>query len=155
MNTADSMLRELADNVSHHLDCTRRLAATLQQEREALLGTDVAALEHLVMEKSAAANELRDLGEALTRLRARRPAPTMDAFFKAAGAAPQLASDWREVLRLAADCQAANRANASILDTRQGRVRESLGALRGQAPAPVYGRGLGGSGFTPRSLGSA
>lgn len=138
--SAASASGRLRDNLRQHLDSLQVLLDLLQQEREALPNDDIEALERITRSKASATEHLHALGRELPSLRA------------SVAGEPE---EWAAVQALAARCQSANSANASLLDVRARAVRGKLQVLRGNPVASVYGRSGNAAAFGSRRLGLA
>lgn len=142
MNTALDAA-QLSVLIEAQLGCAQELATVLEAEREALLGNDIDALQAAGSRKSAAARQLQALCD---RMAAETGVETSFAAIEALlsrlpGSAPVL-ERWRTFSALAADCNAANRANGALIDLREKEVRTILAAMQPDAPQ-VYGRNGG------------
>ncbi|HVT35146.1 MAG TPA: flagellar export chaperone FlgN, partial [Nevskiaceae bacterium] len=112
-------------------------------------------LEQACADKLAAAQKLQALGLQLGKLQA-APAQIETLLAQAPDAGASVAR-WRELLRLAAQCQQLNQDNGALLEQRQLQLRRTRSTLLGHRAAPAtYGRS-GDSGFDlgRRSLASA
>lgn len=139
----------LQTNLRQQLACSRLLLDTLAEENAALLQNDPEPLEAVTARKAAAADQMRELGLQLNRLRAGQ-AGSMDRFLALWPEGAALQQDWQALRDLAAQCQQANQANAALLEARHQQVRQTLRQLRGETPPQTYGRG----GYSAMSLGS-
>lgn len=134
--------------IEQQITCANRLLSTLDQERQALLGNSMTALEQASADKLAAATTLQTLNGSLLKLNA--GPQQIEGILKTADAADPIRERWQQLLELAARCQKANLGNGALLDERQSQLRRSLRSLPASAGNPLYGRS-GGAGFTPGS----
>lgn len=140
------LAQQLQANLQAQRECAQQLLGVLQEEREALMRADVARLEALTQTKAGAAGLLQKLGATLQQLRGAARAPALPAWFAALrGGLPAL---WDELLRLAAQCQAANMDNAVLLAAREAQLKQTLRAFRPAGSPELYGR----SGYAPLGL---
>lgn len=138
--------QQLQANLQAQRDCAQKLLGLMQEERQALMASDVARLETLTLTKSEAANLLQQLGASLLQLRKSARAPSFDSWFVSLrNGLPAL---WDELLELAGRCRAANQDNAVLLSTRESQLKQTLRALRPLGSPELYGR----SGYAPLSL---
>lgn len=139
--------------VEQQLTCAASLLKTLEQERQALLGNAMDALEQVSADKLAAANQLQTLSQSLEKINA--PPAQIEQLAQTAGS-ESLRDQWHELLKLAALCQSANLANGALLDERQSQIRRKQNSIASHLPASTYGRG-GNSAYSAgrRSIASA
>lgn len=123
--------------VEQQLVCATTLLKTLDQERQALLGNSMDALETVSADKLSAANQLQALSLSLEKINA---APPQIEQLAQASEGP-LRERWQSLLQLAAQCQAANLANGALLDERQNQLRRKQRSISSHLPATTYGRG--------------
>lgn len=130
----------LTDILDEQIVCSESLIGILESERNALVSSDVEALETVCKTKAAAAQRLFQLGEQMKIF----VAPGL----KGAEVEAQLArhpngstlvEQWRHLTALATRCSEANRANGAMVEAREVQVRGALAAMQPEAPA-VYGR---------------
>lgn len=134
---------QLSALIEAQIACASELAAVLEAEREALIGNDIEALQAAGTRKAASARQLQALCD---RMAAETGVDTSFAAVEALlaalpGSAPVL-ERWRAFSAIAADCNAANRANGALIDVREKEVRTILAAMQPEAPQ-VYGRNGG------------
>lgn len=134
---------QLSALIEAQLGCASELADVLEAERQALLGNNIEALQAAGTRKAASARQLQALCD---RMAAETGVDTSFAAVEALlatmpGSAPVL-ERWREFSAIAADCNAANRANGALIDLREKEVRSILAAMQPDAPQ-VYGRNGG------------
>jgi flagellar biosynthesis/type III secretory pathway chaperone len=139
----------LQTNLRQQIACSRLLLETLAEENTALMQNEPEPLEAVTARKAAAAEQMRELGLQLSRLRAGHSGG-MDRFLALWPEGPALQQDWQTLRDLAAQCQRANQTNAALLEARHQQVRQTLRQLRGETPPQTYGRG----GYSAMSLGS-
>lgn len=138
--------QQLQANLQAQRDCAQKLLGLMQEERQALMASDVARLEILTQTKSEAATLLQQLGAALLQLRKAARAPSFDTWFVSLrNGLPAL---WDELLELAGRCRAANQDNAVLLGTREAQLKQTLRVLRPVGSPELYGR----SGYAPLGL---
>lgn len=144
---------DIETSVQAQLGCAEALTQLLAQERSALLGNDVAALEALTRDKNRHALELERLGQHVERMRAAAGVDSVRALLERAGIA---AGAWQRLAELAAACLQANRDNAALLAARQQQIRSALQLLQPGGTPQIYGRGGAASlDFGARSFGLA
>lgn len=97
------------------------LAATLADEREALVGADALALDRAGERKQALMQQLEQLDA--ERMQMLKLEPT---------AAARIEPRWREVLGQLRHCHELNQRNGSLVSQRLTQVREALAVLTGQ-----------------------
>src|SRR3546814_1678115 len=73
--------QQLQANLQAQRDCAQKLLGLMQEERRALMASDVERLETLTQTKSEAATLLQQLGAALLQLRMTARAPSFDSWF--------------------------------------------------------------------------
>lgn len=98
------------------------LAATLADEREALVAADALALDRAGTRKQALMQQLEQLDAERMQMLKLEPA-----------AATQVETRWREVLERLKGCHELNQRNGSLVGQRLAQVREALAVLTGQA----------------------
>lgn len=139
---------QLQTNLQAQRDCAQKLLGIMQEERQALLASDVERLEAITRSKSEAASLLQTLGAALLQLRRGARAPGFDTWFVSLrNGLPAL---WDELLELAGRCRAANHDNAVLLGSREAQLKQTLRAFRPAGTPELYGR----SGYAPLGLGA-
>ena len=126
--------------IEQQLACATSLIGIMERERQALLGNAMDALAVACDEKFAAASTMQALGASLEKLNA-GPAQMEQLIQLPEGSA--LATQWKELRALAAQCQSLNLGNGALLDERQTQLRRNQRALRGFQPGMTYGRGGG------------
>ncbi|HEY9545299.1 MAG TPA: flagellar protein FlgN [Solimonas sp.] len=140
--------QQLQANLQAQRDCAQKLLGLMQEERRALMASDVERLETLTQTKSEAATLLQQLGAALLQLRMTARAPSFDSWFVTLrNGLPAL---WDELLELAGRCRAANQDNAMLLSTREAQLKQTLRAFRPAGSPELYGR----SGYSPLGIGA-
>ena len=142
------------------------LAAALETERAALVGSEVAALEASTTAKERLAREFEladgERRALLARLGYGPSAADMEEVIRAledpgCSDAGPLATRWRRIVALVASCRDANERNGLIVALQSRRTRQALNVLRtGCANELVYGRtGAGAAAPASRALGRA
>ncbi len=117
----------------------------LQQEREALLARDAAAVELAGREKEAALGTVADL-----EVQRRALAPDLDAM-ETLATQPDIGRRWERLLELTRQCREQNEANGRMIRRQQRRVAAALQLLRGaSAGGQLYGPDGGADGGRPR-----
>jgi len=139
----------LQTNLRQQIACSRLLLDTLAEEKAALMQNEPEPLENVTARKGAAAEQMRELGLQLARLRNGQPGG-MDRFLGQFPEAAALQRDWQGLRDLAEQCQRANQENAALMEARHQQIRQTLRHLRGEAPPQTYGRG----GYTSIGIGS-
>ena len=134
--------------IEQQIACADKLLATLDQERQALLGNSMPALEQASADKLAAATTLQSLNADLLRLNA--GPQQIESLLRDTDPADSMRDSWRALLDLAARCQKAHLGNGALLDERQSQLRRNLRSLPSSASNPLYGRS-GDAGFNPES----
>jgi len=137
------------------------LKESLVDEKAALEGQDMDALNDAVENKSRCVNELKSLDS-------KRSSLCSDAGFDAGPSQMHevvkwcdteslIANRWEHLMSLASECNALNLTNGAIIRVHQQQIRSKLSVLRGEAPdADTYGRHASGSGnYEQRSLAEA
>lgn len=128
----------LAELIDRHADETGQLVECLEQERLALMGNDIPALERICASKLACVTQLQTLGRELHRLTRGIGVETLAATDPAALA---LLPAWRQLMTLASRCQDLNLANGDLLEQRQSQVRRLIGGLTAPLDeSATYGR---------------
>ncbi|WP_028006967.1 flagella synthesis protein FlgN [Solimonas flava] len=149
---SESLAQQLRGNLEAQRDCAQRLLGLLQEERTALIASDVERLETITRTKAEAAGLMQTLGQALQQLRGAASIERLLASLREH--AP--AALWRELLGLAAQCQRANDDNAVLLGTREAQLKQTLRAFRPPESPELYGRsGYAALGLPARDFGSA
>ncbi|HEV2538926.1 MAG TPA: flagellar protein FlgN [Frateuria sp.] len=97
------------------------LAATLADEREALIAADALALDRAGERKQALMRQLEQLDAERVQMLKLEPA-----------AAARVEARWREVLEELKRCHELNQRNGSLVSQRLTQVREALAVLAGQ-----------------------
>jgi flagella synthesis protein FlgN len=97
------------------------LAATLADEREALIAADALALDRAGERKQALMRQLEQLDAERMQMLKLEPA-----------AAARVETRWREVLDQLKRCHELNQRNGSLVSQRLTQVREALAVLAGQ-----------------------
>lgn len=97
------------------------LAATLADEREALIGADALALDRAGERKQALMQQLEQLDAERMQMLKLEPA-----------VAARVDARWREVLEQLRHCHEMNQRNGSLVSQRLAQVREALAVLTGQ-----------------------
>lgn len=140
---APDIAQQLQSNLQAQRDCAKQLLNLMQEERQALMASDVERLETLTKTKSEAATLLQQLGVTLLQLRKAARAPAFDSWFVSLrNGLPAL---WDELLELAGRCRAANQDNAMLLSAREAQLKQTLRAFRPVGTPELYGR----SGYAP------
>ncbi|MGH8443879.1 MAG: flagella synthesis protein FlgN [Solimonas sp.] len=142
-----TLAQQVQGNLQGQRDCAQQLLGILQDERAALMTSDVSRLEQLTQTKAEAAGVLQKLGTTLQQLRSAARVPNVDALFATLRAAP-LTALWGELLGLAEQCQRANQDNAVLLSAREAQLKQTLRAYRPAGAPELYGRG----GYAPLGL---
>ncbi|NGY04399.1 flagella synthesis protein FlgN [Solimonas terrae] len=138
--------QQLQANLQAQRDCAKKLLGIMQEERQALMASDVARLETITQSKSEAAGLLQTLGNTLLQLRKAAHAGSLDGWFVSLrNGLPAL---WDELLELAGKCRAANQDNAVLLGSREAQLKQTLRAFRPAGTPELYGR----SGYAPLGL---
>lgn len=108
------------------------LAATLADEREALIAADALALDRAGERKQALMQQLEQLDAERVQMLKLEPA-----------AAARVEARWREVLEQLRRCHELNQRNGSLVSQRLAQVREALAVLTGQGgdARSLYGPG--------------
>lgn len=108
---------------------TNELAATLETEREALIGADAAALDQIGARKHALMQQLEQYDAERLQLIQATPA-----------AAALLEADWKQVLQSLETCRQLNLRNGTLVGQRLAQVRRALAVLTGQpGESGIYG----------------
>ncbi|HEV2621305.1 MAG TPA: flagellar protein FlgN [Frateuria sp.] len=97
------------------------LAATLADEREALIAADALALDRTGERKQALMRQLEQLDAERVQMLKLEPA-----------AAARVETRWREVLEQLRRCHELNQRNGNLVSQRLTQVREALAVLAGQ-----------------------
>lgn len=121
--------RTLATVLQDMRQAVDQLNATLEVEREAVRGPDVAALDQAGARKQSLMQQLEQLDAERVQLnRESTNAGSLDA-------------DWQAILVSLKQCREQNLRNGSVVNQRLGEVRRALSILTGHtADSSVYGR---------------
>ena len=124
--------------LAFELDAARALCACLRQEREYLIGAEIAALQELAERKTALVEEMNALAASRAVALGSADAAGMTAWLESQDAKTR--EDWRELLALAAEGRELNRVNGLLIHGHIGRNGAALQVLRGGGEPAVYGR---------------
>lgn len=133
----------LAGIFAQEIDSLTHLQSILQQEYEALVNADVAAIETLSASKNAALNlqaELTRARQATLRNAAFSDTPEgLQQLIDQSDNRESLAADYRTLTELAARCRESNRSNGRLIIQKQRQASEALDILRRtDASSPTY-----------------
>ncbi len=121
--------RRLEALLDSEIEAARLLSTHLAAERCALTGDSAEAVRQRAAEKVRLLENLEGLE------RGRRE---LDPAFAAAHDAGPFAHRWQELMKLIAQCRAANEVNGYIIHVRQNQIRQLMTIVRG-APPVTYG----------------
>lgn len=118
---------DLFAHLDQQIDVMARVLASLNAEREALIGRDADALENALAEKNECLRRAAELE------RERQCMPSIDAGI-------DLGGRWDELIDLTRQCRAQNLHNGALIRGQRRRVEDTLQWLRGDSDAArVYG----------------
>jgi flagellar biosynthesis/type III secretory pathway chaperone len=136
---SDDAHQRLEDLLDREIEVARALAATLNEERNALTGTSPADLEARAaakMQLLGALERLEDERRALAHAAGQSlPGTRLD---RPEGIAAGVAQRWRALMEIVSRCRSANEVNGYIINIRRGQVQQLLGAVRGVATTHTY-----------------
>jgi flagella synthesis protein FlgN len=150
----NEMSASLVAILNEQISCAEAMLATLARENQALVAGDAELL-------NAAGAEKARLVEALDSLEHERRALSDAIGATFAGGEQRSADDqsrpaeWRELLKLVAECKEQNQRNGALVKARSEQVRIALRALRGTEAALYDPSGVEHSTRSARPLGTA
>ena len=123
--------RRLEDLLNREITAAQSLAQTLAAERTALTGDSPAAVQEKAAEKIGLLGSIEEMeGE--------RRSLWSSAGADIAAYGDAVATRWRTLMALMANCRTANEVNGHIIHIRQNQIRQLFDIVRGGAPA-TYG----------------
>lgn len=119
------------------IQCTEQLLRSLESERTALAGRDMAALARSTEQKLEYTQRLEALEREREQLLSElgfcgNPADLGEWFGNLPQAAPGLHKLWQQILANTEACRTSNLANGGILEANRQHVEQALSILRGQ-----------------------
>ena len=134
----DKTVRKLGQLLGGGIDAASELRAILERERRSLEQRDLEALESAASNKAVHLQTLTDFDRQRKALcRQDGTELSVEELTRSAANGDGLRRQWQQLLDLAAECQALNLANGSIIHTRQIQLGDRLAALRGAPQGPV------------------
>ncbi len=141
MNEHGTQRQSLEATLAQEVECSRKLLACLDAERNALIARDVDTLETTVREKLDHAQTLERLEarreELVLALGYRNDGEGLQQCFRDQPRAERLSELWTRLLGNIEACRAGNLANGGILESGRQNVEQALCILRGQNGAPA------------------
>jgi flagellar biosynthesis/type III secretory pathway chaperone len=149
---AQDLQSELAAHLDRQIAAAHSLLKTLEDERTALKGADVQALEHAGAAKVDALTHFERLEQERRRMCVahddrsafERLIETLDLQIErqsprnSIGSGATLKATWQRLLELTGRCRDANQTNGLIVGYRQKQIRQLLSLLRGASSADTY-----------------
>ncbi len=159
--TPDEARAQIVDIIGDSVYQALGLKEALEDERRALEGQDMEALNAIVDSKTSCVQRLQSLDDKRTSLCEQwgfAPGPhQMTALIEWCDEDQLISSRWEQLMVIAAEGSALNMTNGSIIRLRQQQFEASLSVLRGGSPgSETYDRSGGeGSDYGRRSLAEA
>lgn len=139
----DGVQRQLQQLLNEEFRLLNDLEQLLQQETEALSGSDLAVMSSVGATRHRCVQELTRLDhervDTCRMLSFGTGRAAVDRLFDWADSTGQLKTKWQANLEIARRCKALNERNGAIVTAKLGHVQRRLRAVRGTAPPPVYG----------------